>query len=207
MEAMNTVLSPETARRITRGRTPLLPQEYEEAIQALTACTTLDEAKYWSTKADVYAAWSKIYHSDEIMRKARVLKLHAQRRMAQLAQQLRPTKSGPGGGGPVQFLRTHGFKRHEAEEIRAVGNATQKEFDRAVSSPKPPTARYFKNKGAAEVVRLDSVQTFAYFCRRIAPARLVEQTGGAARKRLLDNVKTIADWADEVERQISKVKE
>lgn len=207
MDAMNTVLSPEVARQITRGRTPLLPQEYEDAIHALTACTSLDEAKYWSTKADVYAAWAKIYHSDEIMRKARVLKLHAQRRMAQLAQQLRPTKRGPGGDGPVQFLRKQGFKRHEAEEIRAVGNASQKDFDRAVSSSKPPTARYFKNKGAGEVVRLDSVLTFAHFCRRTDAARIVEQTGAAARKRLLENVKTIADWADEVERQISKVKE
>lgn len=206
MDAMNTVLSPEVARQITRGRTPLLPQEYEEAIRALTACTTLDEAKYWNTKADVYAAWSKIFHSDEVMRKAKVLKLHAQRRMSQLAQQLRARKPGPGGGGAVQYLmKEHGFKRHQAEEIRAVGNASQKDFDRAVSSPKPPSARYFKNRGNAESVRLDTVYNFARFCERVPPEDLVEQIGN--RTLLAKAAKTISDWIDSLEQQLRKRKE
>lgn len=89
---MKTVLTRDQALKATRGRTPHLPLEYETAVKALTACMALDDAKYWSDKADAFAAWAKIFHSDDAARKARALKLHAYRRMGQLAQELRPNR-------------------------------------------------------------------------------------------------------------------
>lgn len=49
---MQSVISAAEAKKITGGRTPLVPVEYETAITALQACVTLDETKYWSDKAD-----------------------------------------------------------------------------------------------------------------------------------------------------------
>src|SRR5208282_4621524 len=96
------VLTKEEAKRITKGRTPLVPVEYETAITALTECAHLDEAKYWDNKADALAAWAKIYHSDECARKAKMLKMHAYRRMGQLAGELRPKM-------PVRILQEQGL--------------------------------------------------------------------------------------------------
>lgn len=87
---MQQVISAEQARKITGGRTPHVPVEYETAINALVACRSIDEAKYWSDKSDALAAWAKIYHSDKAAREAKALKLWAFRRMGQLAAELRP---------------------------------------------------------------------------------------------------------------------
>jgi hypothetical protein len=65
---------------------------YEEACNALARCVDLDEAKYWSDKADALAAWAKIYHDTKIEDQARKLKAKARRSMALLAEALRPTK-------------------------------------------------------------------------------------------------------------------
>lgn len=56
---MNSVITAEQAKKITGGRTPLVPVEYEAAVKSLQACATLDEAKYWSDKSDALAAWAK----------------------------------------------------------------------------------------------------------------------------------------------------
>lgn len=195
--AVNPVLSNEVARRITGGRTPLVPAEYEQAIHALTACVNIDEAKYWASKADVYAAWARIFHSDEVLRKAKVLKLHAQRRMGELAKQLRPTKPGPGGGGAVQLLREHGFKTHDANAISAVARASKETFERAINARRPPSAHWFKNRGQPETARLDTVYNFARFCDKWEPQDLIEYVGN--RKQLLVAAQTISEWADKLE--------
>lgn len=165
----NQVLTIEQAREITHGRTPLLPYEYEEAISALAACTQIDEAKYWDNKADVLAAWSKIYHSEEIMRKARVLKLHAYKRMAVLAKQINSDT-------PAKFLKEQGFTAKEAQNIRAVGRSSDEDFNRAVSSKHVPTPSAFnsnKNKspgGTTEYGSMTSLKNFHYFCTRVDAA-------------------------------------
>lgn len=213
MWAATAVLSPAEARKALGGRTPLLPPEYELAVQSLTECTTIDEAKYWSNKADVYSAWAKIYHSDEVMRKAKVLKLHAQRRMGQLAEQLRPTKTGPkaAGQGPVQYLREQGFKRHEADEIRAVARAPKEAFDHEVAKKNPPSARYFKNRqqernGQVDSKKLLSVYTFAAMCRSITPEGLLAKEGTYYNKALLEAAMTISEWSDRLEQVVRKAK-
>lgn len=82
---MSTVITEQQARQITGGRKPLVPVEYEAACNALAQCVDLDEAKYWSDKADALAAWAKIYRDDRISAQAKRLKLKAYRRMGELA--------------------------------------------------------------------------------------------------------------------------
>ena len=86
---MQQVITAGEARAITKGRAPLVPVEYEEAVKALAKCREIDDAKYWSDKASALAAWAKIYHSPQVMREAKLLKLHAYRHMAELAHAIR----------------------------------------------------------------------------------------------------------------------
>lgn len=165
---MRAVMTRAQAKQATAARTPLVPIEYETALNALTACVTLDEAKYWSDKADALAAWAKIYHSDDAERKARMLKLHAYRRMGELAQQLRP-----GGGrhrvhetkkdrdnawrerkrlgipaphtplgsrpGPLSLLRENGLPPERARSALAVARLPEPIFAAAVNAKRPPS--------------------------------------------------------------------
>lgn len=62
------------ALAIERERPQRLPVEYEQAVAALSACCSIDEAKTWSDKADALAAWAKIYRSRDADRQARRLR-------------------------------------------------------------------------------------------------------------------------------------
>ena len=205
---LQTVITAKQAKQITGGRTPLLPGEYEQALACLENCVHLDEAKYWDNKSDVLAAWAKIYHSDDVMRKAKVLKLHAYRRMSQIAEEIRPFKGGSEGGGrapgPQSFLRDSGFKKHVAEEIRAVGRVEKDAFDRYAASPRPPSPSFFKrlesNKESDKPV-LMSVYSFRDFCLRTSAD---EVSGVAGNTRLLkEAARIIAEWADELDRRLA----
>lgn len=118
-----------------RGKNVALPPEYEEACKAIAVCTTLDEAKTWSDKADALAAYARIYHDDRLSVEARRVKLHAYRRMDQLAKEL----NGKGTGGATRSLRESGLSESQTITVRQVGRVPQRLFDRAVNSEKPPT--------------------------------------------------------------------
>lgn len=207
MSATTAVLTKRQALQVTGGRTPLTPPEFEEAVRAIQACIDIDEAKYWSTNADIAAAWAKIYHSDEIMRKARVLKLHAYRRMSELAEKARPPYSAAGkrggqGPGPNSWLHEQGFSKREAQNVRAVGRAAEPLFRKAINSPMPPTPSWFRDNlsedgASASRSFLATVYTFREFCMRSDPEDLVNLVGN---KELLKAAAiTIAEWADRLE--------
>lgn len=138
---MNKVITVEQARKITGGRTTHMPVEYENAVKALQACMTLDEAKYWSDKSDALAAWAKIYRNEEVSLKARQLKLHAFRRMGQLAEELRPSKRMLGGRkgeapGSHSLLVESGIGAGIAVQVARLAKATPEEFERVVAAGK-----------------------------------------------------------------------
>ncbi len=158
---MRAVLTAEIARQITHGRTPLVPVEYETAVKALAECCTLDESKYWSQKADALAAWAKIYRQDDALRKAKMLKLHAFRRMGQLSEELRPVRKPLGAGsgrgtlpGPRSLLREQGLSVAETAAARMLGGLELGKFKRLLSSPRPlapTTARYMTRPDEASI--------------------------------------------------------
>lgn len=139
---------------------PPLPVEYEEAVRALEACTTIDETKYWANASDALAAWARIYHDKGAMRKARKLKLHAYRRMGLLAAQIRPpiaNRRGTGSHavrgtkgftkGPRSVLREHGLARSQCTAAITVAEMTDEAFTEAMNAPMPPTPTYLDRKG------------------------------------------------------------
>ena len=132
-----------------------LPVIYADACKALAICTTIDEAKYFSDKAEALAAWARIYKSNQAATEARRLKLHAFRRMSQLSGELRPMSNRPGGArapGPVSLLMEHGITNNTAKVIRAVGSISKATFNSLLVSKRIPTPREIymsKNGGSA----------------------------------------------------------
>lgn len=182
---------------------PKLPVEYTEACTALERCQTLDEARYWDNKADALAAWARIYKHNEAARQARQLKLHAYRRMGQLAEELRPggNKGGTPLPGPKSLLLENGLSSNEADSARKLSNMDSETYDRILSQPRPPSPTTLRNQrvngsqawlmfcgsGTAN----DNARAFRSFCRRHKPGLL-------ARSLAADEIESAREIAAEV---------
>jgi hypothetical protein len=139
-----------------------LPVEYTTAVRSLALCSTLEEAKHWSNKADALAAWAKIYQSDEVAIEAKRLKLHAFRRMSELAEELQPN-SFVGKGrkrppGPADALIKAGLSKSATNTIRRVGAIPQAMFVELIASDNVPgvTAASELGRGAGLVKKVSS---------------------------------------------------
>lgn len=118
-----------------------LPVIYEEAVAALKECRNLDEAVHFDDASEALAAWSRIYKDDEAGRQAKQLRLHAHRRMGQLAQEIAPHRGRKGGGrqpGPVAKLREHGLSRHRADAANHLAKMSGAGFRTLVDQEVPP---------------------------------------------------------------------
>jgi hypothetical protein len=210
---MQTVISVEQARKITGGRTPLVPVEYESAVTALQACITIDETKYWSDKADALAAWAKIYRNDDIGRKARQLKLHAFRRMGALAGELSPTKNnvdGKGGrSGPVAYLKKQGMSQTNARAARQLSLTEQSRFDSLVARPRPPSPT------TALSFIADVTESWQAIRHPLAQMRSIVKAERSAREvaralskdeaaKAREVTREIIEWLDEFEQHLPK---
>lgn len=118
-----------------------MPVVYQEAVKAVAACKTFDEARNWSDKADALAAWAKIYADDAIEREAKALKLHAYRRIGQLAEEIRPVahRGRLGTTGPQSLLRQEGFKGSQASAMVKIARMPEKKFEAVATSKAPPS--------------------------------------------------------------------
>lgn len=120
------------------------PIQYEQACHAIVACIHIDEAQAWANKADALAAWAKMYGDDRVSTEARRLKLHAYRRMAQLAEELLPGWAESRGiSSPrvssLVVLKDQGLTHGIASTVQRIGRVSESKFAKAVESEKPPT--------------------------------------------------------------------
>jgi len=194
-----------------------LPVEYEEAIRNLVACVTIDEAKYWSNKADALAAWARIYENDQAGLEARRLKLHAYRRMGELARELRPgggAKGIPGSvKGPVSLLVEKGLKTHQANCASAAARMPAKKFVALVESRRPPAVGallpHYRSASQAWMIvggstgGNSSLMGFAAFCRKNAPKALAKGLTAAERQRAEALVTPVMRWLKEFGKAMS----
>lgn len=212
---MQQVITSEQAKRITKGRTPLVPVEYETAVKALAECITLDETKYWSDKADALAAWAKIYRSPDVMLKAKRLKLHAYRRMGEIAGELRPRKLRRGNGegtgaypGPVSLLIDQGLTRTQAQAARRVASLPERQFNKEMKEPRAPsTVAYSMLKVNPTWQMLSHYgMSLRAWCRsndaKEAARKLDDKQIETARQMATD----LTEWFDDFERALRKVK-
>jgi len=207
---MNAVLTREVARQITRGRTPLVPVEYETAVKSLQACIDLNDAKYWDDKADALAAWAKIYRSDETLRKAKMLKLHAFRRMGELAGELKPLKNDKGGRQPgaIRALTDVGLSHNSAIAARRLASISDKRFDKILEQPKAPSTvlqdLWVRDEAWADFVR--TATTFRSALRRHTPTAV--GVACKANDRYIvtarELITEITEWLDSLEQRLGK---
>lgn len=225
---MNTVITAAEARKITRGREPLVPVEYETAVKALAACVTLDEAKYWDNKADALAAWAKIYHDKKVEREAAALKLWAYRRMGELAGELRPQKNygGSGGGltpGPLSLLKENGLTKSNAMAARRLARVSREHVEALSKLPRPPapaTAAYAYLAGKGSDYRggggapaFSSADGWKQVWRHISSAATAVGQYNAAtmgrsviheQRYVRERIVKLQEWLDEFERNLPK---
>lgn len=226
MESGQSVITEKQARQITGGRKPLVPIKYEEACRALVECRSIDDAKYFSDKADALSAWAKIYKNDEAGIESRRLKLHAYRRMGQIAYELRPNvrKGSPPGitfgsgslpGAPA-LLREAGLKLMPANQASKLARMSEENFNAIVNLPRPPSpsaarGMYVENSTVSDAWRLlvisqsANIQSFSYFINKHPDPKILAM--GLRKDEALKvrrYVHQIIDWLDEFERHLPK---
>lgn len=211
---MQRALTIKQARQITGGRVPHVPVEYETAVTALQACIDLDEGKYWADKADMLAAWAKMYRNDDAGRKARMLKLHAYRRMGQLAAELNPrrAKTGEGvgkgsvpGSGPRSLMLAHGLTVAEVGAARALARIPQRQFDQILRNPVSPTTIRSRLYQTTEWHYMQaSLMSVRSRCRVDTPAQVVDTMSEVECANAREMVREIVEWFDEFDQRCAK---
>jgi hypothetical protein len=205
-----------------RVREAQLPLQYSEAIRALEKCQTIDESKYWSDRSDALAAWAKIYKDDQVAEEARRLKIHAYKRMGELAAQLRPGR-GPGHSpGAQALLQEYGLKEAQAHSALTLHRAPEKELNEFITKTRKSASsamsyRPFKGRGRLPVrvsaawenlfgnsgggARLDRLLSFIrkHSARAVA-ADLTTSEVKKAREVMLE----VIEWLDEFEQALPK---
>lgn len=187
---------------------PLVPIEYETAINALQACTTMDESKLWSDKADALAAWAKIYRDHTIERKSKQLKLHAYRRMGQIAAEIRPQErmrrsDGKIMGkkdGPASLLREQGVNGGREFAATRLARLDDVEFQGLIDRPRIPSPMAVLRIHAAGGIDMgqliNSASSFRTACRKlpaeVAARALAEASTNAQHNLFIE----LLEWLD-----------
>ncbi len=212
---MQKLITEKQARQITGGRKPLVPVEYEVAINALSQCLEIEDAKYWSDKADALAAWAKIYRSGEAERKAKQLKLHAYRKMGQLAAELRPARNigGRTQPGPRVLLMENGLTQSQAAAARKLAKLDPQTFDREISRPIIKSPDFIRKINCSKEVShawremfiyWQSLASFRSFCRGHSASELASGLTGDEPEKARSYVIEIQEWLDEFEQFLPK---
>lgn len=189
---------------------------YEQAVRAIRACRTIDEAKYWNDTAEALSAWARIYTDDRIMREARALKLHAYRRIGQLADAMRiamPQGSGYGGikgktPGSRSLLLEHGIRSTNAQYMITIGRMNQAAFDEATGREKPPSPSVLcsrelrSNPLWAEVG--NKISMLLCSAKRVTPKHLAASLDKKQRQKARRMVAQAQRWLDAFRDEIER---
>jgi hypothetical protein len=194
---------------------PPVPVVYADAIKALRQCTTFDDAKGWDDRSEALDAWARIFKQDEALIEAKRLKLHAYRRMGEIAAELRPVRGNNGNSpdgkgrlpGPQSLLIERGLNKQEASAARALAQVPERKFERLLDEPLSPTTV------ADQLTRRDPVwRGFAQYaqmlrskCRKYSPTQVATVVRKLGPKRV-EAAKSMAaellQWLSEFERRL-----
>lgn len=206
------------ARKYANSKDFKMPVVYTDAVSALKKCISINDARDFSNAAEALATWAKIYRNDEAGRNAKQLKLHAYRRMGQLAKQLAPGKRIKGGGsdpGPIAKLQEMGLSRHNADAATHLAGLPKAGFRRLIKQDSPPAptsaAKRFRDVHVTttwDLIRRSQRNPFCcsgYILRNSAKSIARKLNAGEAK---VARAKALAlmDWLDEFEQALPKVK-
>jgi hypothetical protein len=146
-----------------------MPVVYEAACKALAEVSTVLDAKYFSDKADALATWAKIYKSDEAAVAAKRLKIHAYRKMGEIAEQLQPTSRrslGRGKGsspGANSLLMENGLTVGQANIVLRVSRVPVTAVKEFLDMPRPPSIHTVAYAGRGLGTSARSLSSDAYY--------------------------------------------
>lgn len=207
-------ISVREAHAIAGERPSQIPVEYEQAVAALSACCSIDEAKTWSDKADALAAWAKIYRSRDADRQARRLRLHAYRRMGILAGELRPRiplgKRLGSTKGPRSLLVEQGLSAANSKAARRLANLSPEAFAALIDQPRPPAPvmvdrQLIDSSDMMKALRSNGgMAPFLSFARRFAPTDVARGMAADEAIHVRRMIHELSDWLDELDRQLQR---
>lgn len=195
-----------------------LPQTYEHAKQALTACSNIDECQQWADKAEALASYAKQADDDSLRRLADRIQARAVRRCGELLKQYDARGDHRRNDGTVissqrQAATDAGMSERQRVTAVRVANVPADKFEEWVESDAPPTVTKLAEAGKAtrpapppappppegfrEATRLlGSVQRFAEFCAANDPLLVAGGVLPAEVPELRRQVSTIDGWLD-----------
>lgn len=183
-----------------------LPIPFTDALRLLVQCRRLDETKYWDNWAEALAAYAKMYSDDEVGREARLLRLHAYRRMGQLAEQLQPSK-GNGRKGPQARLREEGVKHHLARQALAISQMTTADFAEITARELIPTPDALVNielSKAPEWARIKSaIHSLRSRFKQTTPRAIAASLPARDKSTLRQQVHEAAEWLRQLEQELN----
>jgi hypothetical protein len=184
-------------------------QLYERGCALLERCIAFDETKYWDSLADAAAAWGKIHKSDRVEQLARALKLHAYRRLGEIAELQQPTrpaqpKAGtrtgePLGrpGGPVSWLQAQGMTRQEGTAACTLAGMDAKAFETIANAKRPPSPQSIQRAGRTAwrvFYSRASIAAVAHHTQALSPARAAQLEGMRDPAKEQRKARHLAQW-------------
>jgi hypothetical protein len=135
-----------------------LPATYEAAKSALAHCQAIDECKDWADKAVALASYARQSEDLELEKMAIRIRERALRRASEIARQMmqphgtnQHTKAGDHSDvislPKEKVQEISGFSRRQLNNVLAIGNIPQEDFDRQVESANPPTVQELVRQG------------------------------------------------------------
>ena len=222
---MNTAIQTLPTYIQERVSSATVPVKYSAAVKALAACRNIDDAKYFSDKAEALAVWAKIYKNDEAKIEAQRLRLHAYRRMGILAREIRPGGAGsnPGrnrgrGPGVMSVLKGVGLAPHQASASSAISKLSEKRFGEIMKSVPPPAPGSFSLKlsGVSDAWKAltghngstayTSMTGFRCFCRKSDPKKLAKSLSAGEVGKAREMITEIIEWADTFDQYLPDIK-
>lgn len=202
-------LPPAILKRVKQLEMPVL---YAEAIRAIQACTTMDEAKYYSDKSDALAAYAKMYGDETLSKEAARAKLYAYAKMGQLAGELRPKETYRKGiigskPGPRSLLMEAGLTDGQAASARRLAQLPEATLAALIEKAPSPNGAYVlsSTQGSTDAwlkFRIPAV-TFRGHCRYTATESAKEFSKDEAEKARAI-ILEITDWLDAFEQALPK---
>lgn len=199
-----------------------LPAAYEAAVNALTACSRIDECQQWANKAEALASYAK-QAKDESMRKmAERIQARAIRRCGELLRQIeRPEQGGrpkENGAGTHTVSRRQaaeeaGLSRHQQIQATRVANIPEDDFNQAVESDNPPTVTKLAEQGKKSKPLVDlegidpkdyaratelqgTLRRFAEYCQGNTPQQIAKAFKPHEVEKIRQHVSIVDHWLD-----------
>ena len=122
-----------------------LPETYERAKTALSECSSLDECKDWSDKAQALASYARQSKDDSLRKMAERIQARAIRRAGEILKQIEPAtgahlkSDGADTLSRKQAADDAGLSERQRNNALRVASIDTEEFAAMVESDNPPT--------------------------------------------------------------------